>query len=153
MTNTTIFNHLIENYNNFAYTHNYVFGFEYKGNIYFSIETADALPYVLCLDRASRGAGYSLRFKPNNAQKLMLMQNAKVLCSADFFKAEVVDSIYNKGEIFEKLFTERCGQVWKKDNIPFTEAGDIEINGVAYQIKFDRATFINEKQLARMRAE
>ena len=152
MKNPTIFNQLISNYNEFSFTHNYVFGFEYKGNIYYTFENSEILPFVLCLDSASRGAGYSLRFKPTNEQKILLLQNAKVLCSADFFKNEVTSSIYNAGEIFEKLFTEMNNQKWEKDNVPFTKAGDIEINGIAYQIKFNKATFTSEKQMARLRA-
>ena len=134
--NTTIFEHMIDGYNTRAYTHEYIFGFEYKGTIYMSKATSSILPFVLCLDRASRGAGYSLRFKPNNGQKML--------------DALVQSSIYNAGEIFEKLVTEKFGQTWVKDHIPFTEAGDIEVEGIAYQIKFNKATFINEKQLARL---
>ena len=54
---------------------------------------------------------------------------------------------YNKGEIFEKLITEYFGMKWEKDNVPFTEGGDIEINGKAFQIKYEKATFTNEKFL------
>ena len=36
---------------------------------------------------------------------------------------------------------------WEKDNVPFTEGGDIEINGKAFQIKYEKATFTNEKFL------
>ena len=102
------------------------------------------------LDKASRGAGYALRFCPNAQQKLFLMTSAKVLCSAKFFNEQVANSKYNKGEIFEKLVTEHFGQVWEKDNVPFTEAGDIEVDGIAYQIKYQKATFCNEKSLANL---
>lgn len=149
MTNTTLYMNLIDRYNSLAYTHNYIFGFEYKHNIYIAFATADALPYVLCLDRASRGAGCSIRFKPTTEQKLLLLQNSQVICSADYFNSEVANSIYNAGEIFEKMVTEWFGQHWEKDNIPFTKAGDIEVNKVAYQIKFQKATFISERSLAR----
>lgn len=150
MTNTTIFNHLISSYNRLSYTHNYIFGFEYKGTIYKAVATSEVLPYILCLDNASRGNGYALRFKPNNAQKIMLLPKSEVVCSADFFNAEVANCKYNAGEVFEKLVTESFGQKWEKDNIPFTEAGDVEVNGIAYQIKFQKATFTHEKQLARL---
>ena len=63
---------------------------------------------------------------------------------------QVENSKYNKGEIFEKFITEYFGQKWEKDNIPFTEAGDIEINGVAYQIKYELASFCSETTLARL---
>ena len=75
---------------------------------------------------------------------------AEVLCSEKFFNEQVASSKYNRGEIFEKLVTEHYGQVWVKDNIPFTEQGDINVNGVEIQIKFEKATFINEAQMERM---
>lgn len=150
--NTTIFQKLINGYNALSFTHNYIFGYEYKGNVYATSVTAEVLPYILKLDKASRGAGYALRFCPTVEQKLFLMMQSTtgVICSSEYFKTEVANSIYNNGEIFEKLVTEKFGQVWEKDNIPYTEAGDIEVNGVAYQIKFQKATFTNEKSLARM---
>jgi hypothetical protein len=142
--------HLIDNYNRLSYTHNYIFGFEYKGAIYYGAFTSEILPFILCVDSASRGCGKCLRYKPNNKQKVEMLPNCKVLCSAEYFNACVKESKYNNGEIFEKMITEICGQNWEKDNVPFTQAGDIEYNGIAYQIKFQKATFINEKQLARL---
>ena len=153
MVNQTIYNYLIRGYNQYSFTHLYIFGFEYKGNIYYSFRSAEILPYILCLDRASRDGGCSLRYKPTKEQKLLLLQNAQVLCSKEFFESEVKKSIYNAGETFERLFTESNGQHWAKDKIPFTEAGDIELNGKPYQIKFNKATFISERQLARLQAE
>jgi hypothetical protein len=52
--------------------------------------------------------------------------------------------------VFEKLVTEYYGQQWTKDNVPFTEDGDLTVDGIAYQIKYDRATFCNEKSLANL---
>lgn len=151
MTNTTIFNTLINGYNALSFTHNYIFGFEYKGVVYATTVTAEVLPYILKLDKASRGAGYALRFSPTAEQKIFLLsKGAEVICSSEYFKTVVASSIYNNGEIFEKLVTEKFGQVWEKDNLPYTEGGDIEVDGVAYQIKFQKATFTNEKSLARM---
>ena len=147
---TNLFHSMISGYNSVAYTHKYIWGFELKGIVYMATTTADAMPYVCKLDKASRGAGYALRFCPNAQQKLFLMTSAKVLCSAKFFNEQVANSKYNKGEIFEKLVTEHFGQVWEKDNVPFTEAGDIEIDGIAYQIKYQKATFCNEKSLANL---
>lgn len=149
MKNTTLFLNMIDRYNALAYTHNYIFGFTYKHNVYMAVATSKVLASVLTLDSASRGAGYSLRFKPNNEQKMLLLQHSEVLCSEAFLNDEVANSIYNAGEIFEKMVTERCGQHWEKDHVPFTEAGDIEINGIAYQIKYQKASFISEKSLAR----
>ena len=151
MTNTALFATMINRYNEVAFTHNYIWGFTYKHNVYMTITTSEVMPLVCKLDKASRGAGYALRFCPTVDQKLVLMPSATLLCSEKFFNEQVAESKYNNGEIFEKMVTEYFGQVWVKDNIPFTEAGDLETDGVAYQIKYQKATFCNEKSLANLR--
>lgn len=151
MMNTSLFEKMISRYNELSYTHNYIYGFYFQNVVYMVEATADLMPYILKLDKASRGAGYSLRFCPNKNQKAFLLsKSAYPLCSKDFFETSVKESKYNKGEIFEKMVTEFYGQTWEKDNIPFTEDGDLTVNGIAYQIKFEKATFTNEKTLARM---
>ena len=146
-----LFEMMVRRYNELAYTHNYIYGFVFQNMVYMVETTSEIMPYVLKLDKASRGAGYALRFKPNKAQKaLLLSKGARLICSKEFFEQTVTNSKYNRGEIFEKMVTELYEQTWEKDNVPFTEDGDLTVNGKAFQIKFEKATFINEKQLARM---
>lgn len=152
MKNITLFNKMVEFYNSKAYTHNYIFGFNYKGNVYMVKTTSKVLAYVLKLDKASRGKGYSLRFKPNNKiREMLLAEGAELICSVEMFDELVKTSKYNKGEIFERLVTEWYGQEWEKDNVPFTDDGDLTVDGIAYQIKYEQATFITEAQMMRMR--
>lgn len=152
MVNRTVIKEMLQNlYNNKAFTDKYILGFRLNGVIYMVICARELVDKVTCLDKASRGQGYSLRFKPNKAQKMLLMTGAVVLCSEKFFDDMVAESRYNRGEIFEKLVTEYYGQVWEKDNVPFTEDGDITVDGIAYQIKFEKATFTNEKALANLK--
>ena len=151
MMDTALFERMINRYNELAYTHNYIYGFTFHDLVYMVKTTADVMPYVLKLDKASRGAGYSLRFCPTTEQKVLLLtKGAQVLCSKEFFDTCLKESKYNKGEIFEKMVTEYYGQEWTKDIVPFTEDGDLTVNNVAYQIKFEKATFTNEKTLARL---
>ena len=149
MENTAILAQMTSKYNRLSFTHDYIFGFADRGTIYAVVTTAKVLPFVLCLDRASRGAGFALRFNPNKAQKEMLKVSGKTfaVCSVEYFDDLVASTRYNRGEIFEKLVTEAFGQEWKKDNLPFTEGGDIEVGGKAYQIKYAKATFCNEASL------
>ena len=154
MTNLPIFTTMVNHYHRLSYTNQYIWGFTYKKVVYMAFTSQEAVERVCKLDRASRGAGYSLRFDPTNAQKLLLMTEATVLCSEEFFNSEVKNSKYNKGEIFEKMITETVfGQEWKKDTLPFNEGGDVESNGIAYQVKFQKATFCNEKSLANILAK
>lgn len=150
-TNTALFKTMIDRYNELSYTHQYIFGFTYQHNVYAVYATASVLPYILMLDKASRGAGYALRFRPTREQKNFLMSlGAELICSKEWFDRLVADSRYNKGEIFEKIMTESYGQRWTKDSVPFTMDGDLTVNGVAYQIKYESATFTNERILARL---
>ena len=153
MKNTIAHERLINHYNETSFTHNYIFGFSYKGNVYAVETTSEMLPFITTVDKASRGAGLALRFKPNTSIKLMLMdKGAKVICSVEHFNEVLASGKYNKGEVFEMMITESKGQTWTKDNVPYTEDGDITVDGIAYQIKFEKATFINEKQMMRARA-
>ena len=152
MANEIIKKMLQDGYNQIAYTDKYILGWTLRHVVYFTVCDRELVDRVTCVDKASRGAGYALRFKPNTDQKYMLLANgATALCSEEYFNTLVCESKYNRGEIFEKLVTEYAGQEWEKDNIPFTMAGDIEWNGVAYQIKFEKATFTNEKSLMNLK--
>lgn len=148
MNNLVMLNKMVDGYNKVSYTHNYIFGFADKGLIYIVKATSEILKQVCCLDKASRNGGYSLRFKPTKDQKEFLKTfSTEILCSEKYFEQVTKESKYNRGEIFEKMITENAGQEWKKDHIPFTENGDVTINGVAYQVKFNKATFASEKSL------
>ena len=150
MTNTTLLLNMIDRYNALAYTHEYIFGYTYKGNVYMAIVNKCILPAILKLDKASRGAGMALRFCPTNDIKVALLPKSEILCSIKYFDEVVASSKYNKGEVFEKIVTEAYGQEWKKDHVPFTEDGDLTVDEVAYQIKYEKATFTNEKSLHRL---
>lgn len=149
MENFTLFNKLINEYTKLSFAHLYILGFRFNGNIYMTIQNSDILNAVCKLDKASRGYGYAIRYNPNKAVKIAMLKNAVCICSEKFFDETVANTKYNKGEIFEKFVTEYYGQVWTKDNVPFTKAGDIVVNGIHYQIKFEKATFANEYTLNR----
>lgn len=151
--NNTMFRTLIRKYDHLSYTHNYMFGFADHGTVWCALATSDLLPFVCTLDHASRGQGCALRFKPTLGQKELLKTcETFAVCSETYFNDLFASTKYNRGEIFEKLVTEHFGQIWIKDHVPFTEAGDIEVNGTAYQIKYEKATFTNEKTLQNLGA-
>lgn len=148
----TLHNTMINNYNKASATHNYIFGFTYKKVVYMAKAKADILPYVTCLGQGSVRYNHEkvLRFQPTNAQKLLLMQGAKAICSEGYFEDLVKKSKYNRGEIFEKIIHEMNGQTWEKDRIPFWEGPDIQIGEIGYQIKFQKASFASESKLLKL---
>ena len=147
----TTLENLVNQYNELSFTHNYIFGFNDGKSVKMAYGTSDDLVNVCCVDYASRGCGNALRFCPTKAQKETLRNREVItLCSREELENQFQNTKYNRGEIFEKMVTELFGQVWTKDNVPFTKDGDITVNGIAYQIKYERATFINEKTLAHL---
>jgi len=150
--NNTILINLIARYNALAFTHNYIMGFSYEGNIY--AYSCVGLSCGIKLDRASskNGGGYSIRFDPSKAEKAELVKAGicELVCSELYFSEAVKNSKYNKGEIFEKLITEKAGQVWEKDNVPFYAGADLTTEGKAYSLKFERATICTENTILRV---
>lgn len=139
-------------YERHAYTHNYIMGFVENGKVYMAFTTSAVVADTLTLDTASRGAGKSIRYKGTRADVRTLKAHALAvvfLCSVDYLEAvaRTLGKQVNRGAAFEKLVTEYFGQTWVKDSVPFTEAGDLEVDGIAYQIKYKNATFANERQL------
>ena len=151
MTNNDTLRKMVNTYNELSFTHNYIMGWTENGLVWAVKVDGTMVLQLVKLDRASRGAGNSIRFKPDALQKAILHRlDAEIIGTAEEFNKAVENSKYNRGEIFEKWITERAGQNWEKDNVPFTDDGDLTVNGTAYQIKFEKATFTNEKSLARL---
>ena len=127
---TTNLINLIARYNSIAFTHNYVMGFTYEGNVY--AINAVGLTFGIRLDRASskNGGGYSLRFKPSVEEKEAMIKSGMVelICSQEYFDNMHANSKYNKGEIFDA-------------------GADLTVNGIAYSIKFEKATICTETTL------
>ena len=137
-----------------AYTHDYVLTFNVDGYFWAYVVTmnADELANVAKLDKASRGNGYSIRFRPTTSEKRAFVRNgAQKLMSTAAFTALIESHKYNRGETAEMIVTEQMfGQTWEKDSVPFNEGADIYTDTNAYQHKHEGATFCNEMQLARM---
>ena len=145
--------HMKHWYNTHDYSHgHYIVGTYEHGIVYAHV--LDDFHFVE-LARTARGSGNSgtcLRYRQTRKAVEIVRASATYsfpLCTLEML--EMVAKAYgkqaNRGKAFEKLVTEHFGQIWKDDNIPFWEAGDIELNGQAYQIKYDRCNFCNEKQI------
>lgn len=140
---------LTENYLKYNKADYYIIGYIFGGNVYYS-KVTDITPF-LKLDIASRNAGYSLRLNITKAAKIQLLElNPCYLCKAKHFYRLVKNSKYNKGDIFEMLILKKYHKKWRKNDTPFYEKGDMRYKKQEIQIKFERATFTNEKQIKRL---
>ena len=142
---------MVKVYKENAAAHRYIVGFQKLGQVWVIELTSEQMFNFVVADVASKGQGTTFKFRPKAAQKDMLIaMGAARLVPSSLFDSLVKSSRYNRGEIFEKLITEKAGQSWEKDHVPFNEGADIEINGIGYQIKFEKASFATEKTLQRL---
>ena len=96
MKNEVMRHKMVEFYKETAYTHNYIFGYAYKKNVYMTITTSEVLNEVISLDKAGHNEGVAIKFKPNNAQKLMLMSiNNEPICTEEYLESLFKESKYN----------------------------------------------------------
>jgi hypothetical protein len=155
MENITISAYLTSEYNRLAYTHSYIFGYALKGMVYAArvMDARDILPYIATLDRASskNGGTYALKYKPNMDKIAIIMAHAceiRPICSVDYMEQTFANSKLNRGQIFENMVIDSWhGVTVGGKNAKFTDCGDMVVDGVHYQVKFNKATFTDEKTL------
>lgn len=137
---------MLRNYRKIDSANSYILGFVDKGVVYM-VSCPSIPPRYISYEQASRNQGMSLRLRLRKSFQKQLMKKAIAIGIV----ANLSEGVYNKGENFERLVTERFGMVWKKDNIACNVQGDICVNGEEIQIKFDGATLTNEKTLKNLR--
>lgn len=155
--NLKIKENLINKYVNQAFTSNCIIPHRENGKLYFKVcNIMNLLKTTTKVERNSSKNGGSLKLKGSCKQELYNnIQGEKI--QECIFSAEQIDKLYNskslfvqykakngkmvrmnRGDIFEMLFIAQNGQHWKKDNVSYKVAGDIEIDGISYQIKYYR---------------
>ena len=141
-----------------AFTTNFIVGGECGDVVKFQFVKAEDLVNNLTIQDGSgkeRGSKI-LRLLFSKELKKMVNNNGITLCTKSEFE-ELAKKVggngrSNRGLALEKLITEYFGQKWHADNKKFTESGDIEINGISYQIKGHKATFTNELTIRELTA-
>lgn len=145
---------MIRMYALLAAAHKYIVGFTCAGYLYYTVYTGMIADAALKLDKASskRGGFAKIRVRLNNTLKAAILNSGKAVCIGPETLLDTNDR-YNKGERFERIITEMLTDTeWKKDNVPFNAAGDINVNGEEIQIKLDGAELTNERILEKMAA-
>ena len=145
-------------YNALDYTKgHYIVGYHENGMVFACVMDNFHFVEMAHLAEGSRNSGACLRYRQTKKAVATLKAAATYifpLCSVELLEkvAKSYGKQANRGKAFEKLVTEYFGQIWEDDQVPFWEDGDITLNGQAYQIKYDRCNFCNEKQLMGMEA-
>lgn len=160
MENTAIKSFLTGEYNRLAYTHSYIFGYALKGMVYAArvMDAREILPYIASLDRASskNGGTYSIKYKPNMDKIAVIMSKAceiRPICTVDYMEQMFANSKQNRGQIFEDMVIKAWnGKPVGGKNAKFTDCGDMVVDSIHYQVKFNKATFTDERTLHNLAA-
>lgn len=146
MTKTTFLKH----YNNFSAAHNYILFFLYKKNLY--ITTVEKLMprwVVENYETYSHTQKYMI-YLNNKHKEQLIRKGAKCLMTEEKFM-EI--NVKNRGRKCEKLLHELTNQEgeYRFDTVPFNEDGDITINGIKYQVKFQNASLANVSYIEKLK--
>lgn len=135
----------IENYKATSAADAYIIGITYNETVYELV--IDEIPDFCFKDdheSKSHGGAAKIRFRLTMAEKRMIIRmGATPIGTAK----EILTGRKNKGEAWEKYQTEKAGQEWHKDSTPYYMDGDLTVDGVKYQIKFEDASFANESTI------
>lgn len=127
----------IRYYRKFSGADAYIIGFNYKKNFYM-IEVEEIMPRYIRVERASsaRGGGEKLQLRLKNQHKEQLIRKGAT-------KMEFIPTKGNKGRQFERFVYEQNGQQFRgDDHVGFWVCGDINIDGIEYQIKLEGAPIV-----------
>lgn len=155
MENLQIKNFMVDTYNKYAYTHDYIIGIVEKGMWYACfVENATDLIFDITTETKmspSHGNGECLRFLPNKTiRELIKMRSTKIIpmCSVEFMDTKVKTIKGNRGDLFEQFVADRFnGRLPELRNLAFYNGGDVIIDGHHYQLKIEKATWTTEATL------
>lgn len=142
----------IRYYRKFSGADAYILGFIYKHELYV-ITVNEIMPRFMRVERSSakKGAHEKLQFRLNNQYKEQLIRKGAQKIGTETDLLEIPN---NKGVSFERMVYRMNGQEPReKDNIRFTEGGDINVNGVEYQVKLEGAQIVEFKTLNKIQKE
>lgn len=151
--------YLLCEYIRLAATHAYIFGYAVGGIVYAArvMDARALLPVLTYVDKASskNGGTYSLKYRANMTTWAAVVSQAvevKMVCTVEYLENLKANSKKNRGQLFEELVAKTFGgELETKSNLKFTEGGDMNLDGVAYQIKYTKATFTDEKTIQNLK--
>lgn len=140
-----------KDYEKFTKAESYIIGFELDGVVYGGLLKEIPRRYLTIQREKLRNGKHDFGLYVNARSKkvkLELLKNSIVLGTSE----DLIDKKYNKGVMLEKLVYEYYGQEFRgKDNVPFYESGDINVNGIEIQVKFGLARVVSNGTLTRLK--
>ena len=142
----------IHYYRKFSGADAYILGFIYKHDLY-CITVDEIMPRFMRVEKSSskKGGHEKLQFRLNNALKEQLIRKGAEKIGTE---TDLLEITGNKGVSFERMVYRMNGQEPRpKDSVRFDKGGDININGVEYQIKLDGAQIVEFRTLNKIQKE
>lgn len=142
----------IRYYRKFSGADAYILGFIYKHELY-ATTVDEIMPRFMRVEKSSvkKGAHEKLQFRLRNEHKEQLIRKGAQKIGTETDLLEIPN---NKGVSFERMVYRMNGQEPReKDNIRFTEGGDINVNGVEYQVKLEGAQIVEFRTLNKIQKE
>lgn len=133
---------MIRYYRKYSGADAYILGFFYKHDL-FMVKMPEILPRFIKVRTASsrNGGGEKLQFELNNKFKEQLInRHGAIKIGKDTDLNEIQR---NKGVSFERMVYRYYGlEPRERDNVRFTEGGDLRVNGEEIQVKFEKAQIV-----------
>jgi hypothetical protein len=136
-----------------AATHNYIMGVEHNGKVTAYAVTLDFSGFCfLFSDKPTESKRATVvKYRSNKAKREYLASHATAVYEVCTIE-ELKSSCRVKTNRYGKTYTENCGECFEwlmaklmggrqndKANLKYTDGGDITVNGIAYQVKYERA--------------
>lgn len=141
-------------YHEFSAVSNYIIVAENKEFVKYKVYSMLDLINFNCFTTTTSSKGeLMLRLLVSNDLKKDVLENGIELTTYTE-KEQIKNNMHlNNGETSEYLVYKHFNQNYHRDNIPFYEKGDINVNGIEYQVKSHKACFATEKQLNTLKSK
>ena len=143
-------------YNRLNGADRYLLVFKYKRMVWV-VDVEHILPSWCseALESAQNGGYQKWMLKPSALPKAKLVKTATCLMTIKEFETQCKASGENRGYVCEMLLCERlnCQPASSKRNARFDVCGDVVLNGIQYQVKFQNASLTNVNVLHKAQAD
>lgn len=143
---------ILEAFYNSTATHNYIFGVAYNGRVKAYLVSLDLNGYGVMFNEKPTTASRQTVIKYRSTKAKREWLEAHATASLDLMSIEELKaSCRVKQNRHGKTYTENCGECFEwllaeyfgtsqneKSNLKHTDGGDLVINGIVYQVKYEK---------------
>lgn len=138
---TVTLKHFVKEYNRLNGADKYIVAFPFNNEIHYVVVNHLKMNW-LKLSREAKSKGGHQKVKLYASLKELATMNHFYLCDKETFE-EWTKFYHNKGNAIEKIIADVNGMDFTPNSFPFYRGGDIEIDGVSYQLKWYEASLTN----------